>query len=94
MLLLTFNYKFFHIILSSIVLYHIFVVFLFVLNIILDFFLNLKGNQKVLANNTIRRCNMLELKRSELLNIQGGAIISAPTYYLFMRFMKWLCSKL
>lgn len=37
---------------------------------------------------------MLELKRAELLNIQGGAIISAPTYYLFMRFMKWLCSKL
>lgn len=37
---------------------------------------------------------MQSLKKSELLNISGGAIISAPTYYLFMRFMNWLCSKL
>ena len=57
----------------------------------LNFFPKLKGNEQVLSNNTIRRCNMLELKNKELLNIQGGASISTlPNFRAYSKLFSWI----
>lgn len=37
---------------------------------------------------------MLEIEKQTLLNIDGGAYISAPTYYLFIKLYNWVVKKI